>query len=790
MKYRTKLVVFTGCGLLLSVGLVWIITLVSINQLGSSVNQNVETGLTEASREYFANYIKVNASRTDLQLNQAVSDVQILAGVAQTLEDNKAEFAPLFEAASKIDYFQDNLQFNQAGGWFQSAPDRPSAVSILPYLLGPDGQPKPEVLNAVRQSSLLNLFFPLIQKYSLDNVRVNFVASPDVAYIRTTPWNDYAGGVAKTNPKVYRTYNLWNYQPPGVLQTWRNWAKNPTLKAGLSSQVTFSTPYKDTSTGKLIMTVFHPIWSKDRAEVSGSVSINLSLNQIQQLVESLKLAESGFAFLTQLDGNVLAVSQAGEAKLGLTTQTGSINGFQGLNRYLTNSKVKSVASLALPTSDQPVSSEIEIGGQVNEVVLLRLSPLNFIADPTSGIKPSAWVFGFMVPKEELLTALRQTQATIQTNTGQILFFTALAGLLMLLGVLALLYWFSGRLTSSLARLTGAARQVQQQSYDLKLDIKSNDEFSQLGQTIELMAREIKLYTTNLEALVGQRTQELEKANQEITFLNKELSAENLRMRADLEATRRIQQMILPKDQDLKTVSDLDIATYMESADEVSGDYYDVFQENGLVKIGIGDVTGHGLESGILMVMVQTVIRTLLASPQIQPGEYLSITNNVVFNNMKRLNSEKSLTLLLIDYQNNNLCLRGQHEEVIVVRNDGRLELINTQDLGFIIGLEANIDEFLSQASVKLDYGDMVLLYTDGVTEAENSQGSQYGLDRLCQVVIENHLLSATQVKDRVITDLHEFIGTGEVLDDITILVFKQRQPGPLVASLNQLVSLN
>lgn len=775
MKYRTKLMLFTGCGLLVSVGLVWIITLVSIDQLGRAVNQNVESGLTEAAREYFSNYIKVNASRTDLQLNQAVADVQTLAGVAQTLEDHKTEFAPLFEAAGQLEFFQDKLEYNPSGGWFQSAAGRPSAVSILPYLLGPDGQPKPEVLKAVKQSSLLNLFFPLVQKYSLDNVRVNFVASPDTAYIRTTPWNDYAGGVARTNPKIYRTTNLWNYQPPGVLQTWREWAKDPAARAALSSQVTFSTPYRDTSTGKLIMTVFHPVWSADRQTVNGSVSINLSLNQITQFVESVKLADTGFAFLAQADGNVLAVTPDGEKKLGLTTQTGSINGYQGLNRYLTNSQLATVAGLKLPTGRDPVSSEIILNGQVNEVMLLRLSPLNFISDPTKGIKTSAWVMGFMVPREELLTALRQTQATVADNTGRILLLTALAGLITLGGVLLLLYWFSARLTGSLAALTGAARQVQAKSYDFRLDIRSKDEFSQLGRVFKGMAQEIKLYTTNLEALVSQRTQELEKANQEISFLNKELSEENLRMRADLEVTRRIQQMILPRDQELKKVNDLDIASYMEAADQVSGDYYDVFQENGIVKIGIGDVTGHGLESGILMVMVQTVIRTLLASRQIAPGDYLSITNSVVFNNMRRLNSEKNLSLLLIDYQDHNLCLRGQHEEVIVVRQDGRLELINTLDLGFIIGLEANIDEFLSQASVRLEEGDMVLLYTDGVTEAEDSHGHQYGLERLCQVVQENHLLSASQVKDRVIADLHGFIGAGEVLDDITILIFKQKQ---------------
>ena len=83
---------------------------------------------------------------------------------------------------------------------------------------------------------------------------------------------------------------------------------------------------------------------------------------------------------------------------------------------------------------------------------------------------------------------------------------------------------------------------------------------------------------------------------------------------------------------------------------------------------------------------------------------------------------------------------------------------------------------------------MVLLYTDGVTEAEDTAGHQYGLERLCQVVQLNHHLNASQVKDRVIADLHAFIGSGEVLDDITILIFKQKQGVSAVAS--PLLSVN
>src|SRR4051812_13794874 len=73
--------------------------------------------------------------------------------------------------------------------------------------------------------------------------------------------------------------------------------------------------------------------------------------------------------------------------------------------------------------------------------------------------------------------------------------------------------------------------------------------------------------------------------------NERLQAENLRLNTELAVTQRLQRMILPKAQELQAIEGLEIAAYMEPADEVGGDYYDVLQHNGQVKIGIGDMTG-------------------------------------------------------------------------------------------------------------------------------------------------------------------------------------------------------
>ena len=121
----------------------------------------------------------------------------------------------------------------------------------------------------------------------------------------------------------------------------------------------------------------------------------------------------------------------------------------------------------------------------------------------------------------------------------------------------------------------------------------------------------------------QKNRQLASAHEEIAALNEQLADENVRMGAELQVTEKIQRMILPSKEELKAIGDLDIAGYMEPADEVGGDYYDVLQQNGRLKIAIGDVTGHGMESGMVMLMTQTAVRTLLENEE---TDYVNVSS--------------------------------------------------------------------------------------------------------------------------------------------------------------------
>lgn len=293
----------------------------------------------------------------------------------------------------------------------------------------------------------------------------------------------------------------------------------------------------------------------------------------------------------------------------------------------------------------------------------------------------------------------------------------------------------------------------------------------------------------IKNIIGEKSrtelmQELEENNEKLltslndlkrtTRLKEQLQEENFRMGAELDLLKAMQQLILPRHEELNSIEQLDISGFMEPADEVGGDYYDVLNTDGVITIAIGDVTGHGLESGILMVMTQAAVRTLQGIKEVDPVRFLDTLNQAIYNNVQRMQSEKNLTLAVLNYANNCLSISGQHEEIIIVRSGGKIERIDTLHLGFPIGLYHEISDFIDHEMVELHPGDGVVLYTDGITEAKNINKKQYGIERLCEIISHHWEKSAEAIQKAVIEDVYQHIGEQKVFDDITLLVVKQR----------------
>jgi len=358
------------------------------------------------------------------------------------------------------------------------------------------------------------------------------------------------------------------------------------------------------------------------------------------------------------------------------------------------------------------------------------------------------------------------QADLQELTTRLVVYTLTISIVIAISLLLTLFLAANLqhlFTKPIYQLLGTISAVaQKQDYSVRTAKTGNDEFGQLIDGFNHMLAKIQ-----------QRDEELAHANQEISHLNHQLKAENRRMSAELDIAQTLQQLVLPRQSELDAVAELDIAAYMEPADEVGGDYYDVLAHEGQVVIGIGDVTGHGLESGVLMIMVQTAVRALLTSNTGQPKDFLRALNSTIYQNVSRMSSDKNLTIALLDYKSGKLRFSGQHEELLLVRQNGQIESIDTMELGFIVGIVDDITEYIQQVELDLQQGDGVVLYTDGITEAFNQQGKQYGLTRLCETISQHWQQPAANIKNAVIADVRAHIGQARVYDDITLLVLKQ-----------------
>jgi serine phosphatase RsbU (regulator of sigma subunit) len=376
----------------------------------------------------------------------------------------------------------------------------------------------------------------------------------------------------------------------------------------------------------------------------------------------------------------------------------------------------------------------------------------------------------VILRHDITSVQRDLNTYILQTVGLVIIIAAFITVMTLVAQAPLVMMPILKLRQDLLLAGDAVSQDQPPPVFYSTSVKRQDELGDVIAAFNQMFQQIWQAISDRK----QAEQELAIANQEITALNQQLTSENVRLSAELEVTRKLQQMLLPKEEELRQIPDLDIAGFMEPATEVGGDYYDVLAHDGTVKIGIGDVTGHGLESGVLMIMAQTATRALIANNETDPVKFLNTLNQTIFANAQRMNCDKSLTLSLLDYQNGQVRVSGQHEDVLLVRADGALERINTIDLGFPLGLEADITQFIAQTQIQLNSGDGLILYTDGVTEAANMAGELYSLDRLCHVARHNWHLSAQAIQHAIMNDLQNHIGQQEIYDDITLVILKQK----------------
>jgi sigma-B regulation protein RsbU (phosphoserine phosphatase) len=244
-----------------------------------------------------------------------------------------------------------------------------------------------------------------------------------------------------------------------------------------------------------------------------------------------------------------------------------------------------------------------------------------------------------------------------------------------------------------------------------------------------------------------------------------LAKAEARMERELTAAQRLQNALLRPVP--KIDSGLDIAARILSARQVCGDLYDFFSYGSQqLGIALGDVSGKGSAAALYGAVATGILRSLTPQKH-QPAELLRQLNQLVCD---RRVEGRYMTMCAATWQKARRRMRianaGQTQPLLW--KDGHVEVLNLS--GFPIGIFDNVtyDEW----SVSLDPGDILVFYSDGITEAADRDGKMYGTTRLRDFIAGNVQLTAAEIADRLLESVLEYTQGGNITDDRTVLVMK------------------
>lgn len=249
----------------------------------------------------------------------------------------------------------------------------------------------------------------------------------------------------------------------------------------------------------------------------------------------------------------------------------------------------------------------------------------------------------------------------------------------------------------------------------------------------------------------------------------ESELEKHKIERDLENARKIQESLLPKS--FPNIPGLDLFGAMISAMHVGGDYYDLIKiSDKKLFVVIGDVSGKGLSASIYMSKLQTMIR-LYCTEERTPKEILIELNKMIFPEIEK-NWFITISLALIDLEMKSITIsRAGHTPLIKINND-LFELYQPGGVG--IGLNGG-DLFastLEEISIELKQGDLLFLFSDGITELMNSNNELYGFDNLKHFLTKNREYNCAEIGKQLNSELDSFRRKTHQYDDITYVILK------------------
>lgn len=247
-----------------------------------------------------------------------------------------------------------------------------------------------------------------------------------------------------------------------------------------------------------------------------------------------------------------------------------------------------------------------------------------------------------------------------------------------------------------------------------------------------------------------------------------LSAQLERRKKELEIAQQIQESFLPHT--IPVIKNYDLAASSIPAQEVGGDFYDFIpitdKQTGLT---IGDVSGKGMPAALFMAFSRTLLRAKACrNPGV--GRMIESVNNFI-NEDPHSNMFVTLFYSVLDNAQNTLTfVNAGHNPPLLLRKKTR-DIIRLSTGGVVLGAMKGLK--MNEKTIDLQAGDLLVLYTDGITEAINQQEDQFGEERLIELLKENQELSSGDLKNLIIDQVYDFASGTPQADDITIMVLRR-----------------
>ncbi len=242
--------------------------------------------------------------------------------------------------------------------------------------------------------------------------------------------------------------------------------------------------------------------------------------------------------------------------------------------------------------------------------------------------------------------------------------------------------------------------------------------------------------------------------------------ENKRIEKELEIAQKIQGLMLPDK--VASIDNVEISAKSIPAKEVGGDYFDIWEiDNHTCAFTIADVSGKGVPAALMMVMIRTILKTEIYAEE-NTSILMKTLNSLIIDDVE---SAMFATIFLARLDSNTGELRftnGGHNYPMIFHSD-REEPDLLETTGFFIGMFPDPD--YEELKITIKKGDTVVLYTDGITEASNSNGEMFGMGRFCSLVSKYKYLDSKGIQDKIIEEVQLFAGE-EQDDDITLVILK------------------